>query len=89
VNRTEVVLLITPRVIRRLERPGVHIEQFNSGTELEVGSAGALGERAPPIVVPQPAAPAAQPSVAPPFSGAPPAAGPQPPADPAAPGAPR
>src|SRR3954462_5183256 len=40
VNKTEVVLLITPRVIRNVERPGVKLEQFNSGTELDVGGAG-------------------------------------------------
>jgi general secretion pathway protein D len=40
VNKTEVVLLITPRVIRNIERPGVKLEQFNSGTEAEVGGAG-------------------------------------------------
>ncbi|HEX2199556.1 MAG TPA: secretin N-terminal domain-containing protein, partial [Burkholderiales bacterium] len=30
VNKTEVVLLITPRVVRNVERPAAHIEQFNS-----------------------------------------------------------
>jgi general secretion pathway protein D len=40
VNKTEVVLLITPRVIRNVERPGIKLEQFNSGTELDVGGAG-------------------------------------------------
>jgi general secretion pathway protein D len=40
VNRTEIVLLITPRVIRNLERPGARIEEFNSGTELDVGAGG-------------------------------------------------
>jgi general secretion pathway protein D len=39
VNKTEVVLLITPRVIRNVERPGVRLEQFSSGTEAEVGGA--------------------------------------------------
>jgi general secretion pathway protein D len=36
-NKTEVVLLITPRVIRNIERPGIRLEEFNSGTESEVG----------------------------------------------------
>jgi general secretion pathway protein D len=40
VNKTEVVLLITPRVIRNIERPGVRLEEFNSGTELDVGRGG-------------------------------------------------
>ena len=39
VNKTEVVLLITPRVIRNIERPGIKLEEFNSGTESEVGGA--------------------------------------------------
>jgi general secretion pathway protein D len=37
VNKTEVVLLITPHVIRNVERPGVKLEEFASGTESEVG----------------------------------------------------
>ncbi len=37
VNKTEIVLLITPRVIRNIERPGVRLEEFNSGTEQEIG----------------------------------------------------
>src|SRR5688500_17498267 len=40
VNKTEVVLLITPRVIRNIERPGARIEEFNSGTELDIGRGG-------------------------------------------------
>jgi general secretion pathway protein D len=39
VNKTEVVLLITPRVVRNIERPGIKLEQFNSGTESDVGGA--------------------------------------------------
>jgi general secretion pathway protein D len=39
VNKTEVVLLITPRVVRNVERPGVKLEEFSSGTEAEVGGA--------------------------------------------------
>jgi len=70
VNKTEVVLLITPRVIRNIERPGARLEEFNSGTELEVGRGGAP--------VPLPAI--SQPSTPTPAAEAvrPPAAGPQP-----------
>ena len=32
VNKTEIVLLITPRVIRGIERPEARLEEFNSGT---------------------------------------------------------
>jgi len=76
VNKTEVVLLITPRVVRSIERPGVRLEEFNSGTELEVGAAGAAGAALLPIAPsgpgPLPVAPPEKPEAAPP------AAGPQP-----------
>ena len=55
VNKTEIVLLITPRVVRGIERPEARLEEFKSGTELELGGAGSGGN------VPQLAAPA-QPS---------------------------
>jgi general secretion pathway protein D len=74
VNKTEVVLLITPRVIRNIERPGVRLEEFNSGTEMDVGRGGGGGGALPPVSIqesprPQPAAPQAP---------RPPAAGPAP-----------
>jgi general secretion pathway protein D len=57
VNKTEIVLLITPRVIRNIERPAAAIEEFNSGTELDVGRAGA-GAPLPEVQpTPVPAAP--------------------------------
>jgi general secretion pathway protein D len=55
-NKTEVVLLITPRVIRNIERPGIRLEEFNSGTEQEVGGAAlelpqsAQGQPVPPSI---------------------------------------
>jgi general secretion pathway protein D len=56
-NKTEIVLLITPRVLRNIERPGPALEQFNSGTELEVGGASGAGP-APALLLPsQPPAP--------------------------------
>jgi general secretion pathway protein D len=87
VNKTEIVLLITPRVIRNVERSEARLEEFNSGTEAEVGG-GSLGLPSTiPAPLPAPAAPA-QPPVstpatpqpqAPSTPGAPaPAAGPQP-----------
>jgi general secretion pathway protein D len=63
VNKTEVVLLITPRVIRNVERPGVRLEQFSSGTEAEVGGASLSlpsASNAPPAI--SAPAPANQPS---------------------------
>jgi general secretion pathway protein D len=75
VTKTEVVLLITPRVIRNIERPGVNLEQFNSGTEYEVGRAGAggVGISVPPVIE-RPGAPERGALEAP----RPPAAGPAP-----------
>ena len=55
-NKTEVVLLITPRVIRNIERPGVRLEEFNSGTELDIGRGGGSAP-APFPQISQPAAP--------------------------------
>jgi general secretion pathway protein D len=58
VNKTEIVLLITPRIIRNIERPGAKLEEFNSGTELDIGRGGGAGASIPAISV-QPAAPEA------------------------------
>jgi general secretion pathway protein D len=60
-NKTEIVLLITPRVVRNIERPGASLEQFSSGTELEVGGGGgaAPGTFQPAQITPPP--PASQP----------------------------
>jgi general secretion pathway protein D len=49
VNKTEIVLLITPRVIRGIDRPEARLEEFNSGTELEIGGGGG---NAPPLPLP-------------------------------------
>jgi len=84
-NRTEVVLLITPRVIRNIDRPEVRMEEFNSGTETEVGG-GALSlpgsissiPAIPAAPIPAPVAPAAPQPAIPSTLGSPaPAAGPQ------------
>ncbi len=68
-TKTEVVLLITPHVVRNIQRPDVKMEQFNSGTEAEIGGASLAlpaaspAEQAPAPVPPaQPSAPA-QPAV--------------------------
>ena len=61
VTKTEIVLLITPRVIRNIERPGARLEEFNSGTELDVGAGGAAVPLGPvpcsPRAGPKPQAP--------------------------------
>ena len=54
--KTEVVLLITPRVIRNIERPGVQLEEFNSGTELDIGRAGGGAPTPIPAMSQQPSA---------------------------------
>ncbi|HET7198650.1 MAG TPA: hypothetical protein VFI86_08290 [Burkholderiales bacterium] len=59
VNKTEVVLLITPHVIRNIQRPDVKMEQFNSGTEAELGGASLALPPAAPSPSPAPTAPAA------------------------------
>lgn len=37
-NRTEIVLLITPRIVRNIELPGVGLQEFLSGTDSAVGA---------------------------------------------------
>jgi len=84
-NKTEIVMLITPRVVRNIDRPAVNLEEFNSGTEAEVGGASLAFPSTIPAAIP--AAPAAAPAVPmaspqpaiPSTLGSPaPAAGPQP-----------
>jgi general secretion pathway protein D len=86
-NKTEVVLLITPRVVRNIERAESRLEEFNSGTEAEVGGGSlALPSQipafppstpTPPQTAPVPVPAAPQPPI-PSTLGAPaPAAGPQ------------
>jgi general secretion pathway protein D len=67
-NKTEIVMLITPRVVRNIERPAVNLEEFNSGTEAEVGSA----SMALPSVIPASPAPASVPPVTTPAAPQPP-----------------
>ena len=84
VNKTEVVLLITPRVIRNIERPGVRLEEFNSGTELDVGRGGTSAGPAPQepqqVIAPEQQRQQQQPQTPPhaPDAPRPPAAGPAP-----------
>jgi general secretion pathway protein D len=90
VNKTEVVLLITPHVVRNVERPGVRLEQFSSGTESEVGGAGMSLPTTQPAISAPPSQPQPantppekpfesqpRPLEAPASSPPPPAAGPQ------------
>jgi general secretion pathway protein D len=82
VNKTELVLLITPRVIRNVERPESRLEEFNSGTEAEVGGGGVLSLPAmipspAPTPIPSPAPAAPQPAIPSTLGSPAPAAGPQ------------
>jgi general secretion pathway protein D len=61
-SKTEIVLLITPRVIRNIERPAARLSEFNSGTESEVGASGGavpVAPQLPPVPSPAPEKPAA------------------------------
>ena len=80
-NKTEIVLLITPRVLRNIERPGAEVERFNSGSAAELGGAGGADGIPPAATQPGPIAPGAP---APPQPQAQPPAQPQaqPPAQP-------
>jgi len=62
-NKTEIVLLITPYVVRNLERPGATTLEFMSGTDASIGggslglrSADVPGAAAQPVNVPVPLA---------------------------------
>jgi general secretion pathway protein D len=79
VTKTEIVLLMTPRVVRNIERPSARIEHFVSGTDAEVGGAGMALPPVQPTPAAQPPKEAPVPSQAPqPVPALPPAAGPQP-----------
>lgn len=60
VTKTEIVLLITPRIVRTVARPEARIIEFASGTESAIGG-GASGGASPvpqPATAPAPAQPA-------------------------------
>ena len=65
INKTEIILLITPRLVRTLARPGVNAVEFAAGTESATGLA-AGGGAAPfqPQPIQAPFVPPEQPSTA-------------------------
>jgi general secretion pathway protein D len=67
---TEIVLLITPRIVRNIVRPQADIAEFASGTEGSMGAGG--GGAQAPIAFPRPAP--VQPPIQPPTPPAPPTA---------------
>jgi general secretion pathway protein D len=47
VSKTEIVLLVTPHVVRNLARPEARFEEFFAGTEASIGGGGAFAGGAP------------------------------------------
>lgn len=91
-TKTEVVLLITPRIVRNLDRPDLSQIEFSSGTEAALGSAplaltpsGGSAQRPPRTPVPATQAPVPQVPGTPPGAPVPP----PPPGQRAAPRAPQ
>jgi general secretion pathway protein D len=75
VMKTEIVLLITPRIVRNIVRPRAETAEFPVGTEATLGAGAAPGVPAPPVMVP-PRVPAPPPPKAPaPKAPTPPAPG--------------
>ncbi|MEA3155832.1 MAG: ral secretion pathway protein [Betaproteobacteria bacterium] len=69
--KTEIVLLITPRIVRNIVRPDADMTEFASGTEASMGSASGVGMQfgpivpAPPVFTPQPTPPTPTPAPTP------------------------
>jgi general secretion pathway protein D len=59
VNKTEVVLLITPRILRNIARPELRFEEFPSGTESVIGAPPFVLQSLSPTESGAPAAPTA------------------------------
>lgn len=57
--RSEIVLSITPRLLRSIRRPDLMTAEFNSGTEASVGGRASVGGTLDAIAAPEPAAPRA------------------------------
>jgi general secretion pathway protein D len=54
VTKTEIVLLITPRLVRTLARPEVRSVEFAAGTEASTGSPPGFSPPVIPLPTPQP-----------------------------------
>jgi len=52
-SKTEIVLLITPHVVRNLVRPEARFEEFLAGTEASIGGGGAFAAGGAPIAAPE------------------------------------
>ena len=73
ISRTEIVLLITPRLLRTLVRPDAISVEFAAGTEAATG-APRLGVAPPPVPQPVPQSPSVEDPNAPPTVAQPPGA---------------
>lgn len=84
-SKTEIVLLITPRILRNIELPGVGLQEFGAGTENAVGAAPiqlGASQGAPVTVAPTPNAAAKTPGPSSPQVAPPPSQGTQQPPSP-------
>ncbi len=52
-TKTEIVLLITPRLIRTLDRPGARTTEFSAGTEASVEGPSVIGSGPAPMIIEQ------------------------------------
>jgi general secretion pathway protein D len=52
-SKTEIVLLITPHVVRNLVRPEARFEEFPAGTEASIGGGAAFAAGGAPIAAPE------------------------------------
>jgi general secretion pathway protein D len=59
-TKTEIVLLITPHLIRTLNRPDARTTEFSAGTETSIEGPALMGSIPPPAIVEQRPAPAPQ-----------------------------
>jgi general secretion pathway protein D len=59
-NKTEIVLLLTPHIVRSIERPGPRITEFSAGTESSVDGPAVIGTGPAPMIIEQMPAPAPQ-----------------------------
>jgi general secretion pathway protein D len=65
-TKTEIVLLITPHLIRTLDRPGARTTEFSAGTETSVEGPAVIGSGPAPMIIEQmPAQPPQRPAPAP------------------------
>jgi len=61
-DKTQIVLLLTPHIVRSIERPGPRTTEFSAGTETSMAGPAVVGTGPSPMIIEQmPAQPAQQP----------------------------